>query len=355
VTAPLAAVAVIAMVPRIVVVSDGVRTQMAFQSEQPWPLPDGVKREDAIPVAAETFDAIDSSDAPVMQEEWAGDPCPEPTPDADEREGGVWRRGAPPEEVPRPDRVAPTLPRSSTRERTTTPGLRVDSTTSARTFPIAVPVIEGQEVVIHVLEREWFGARDVPTLELPPTIDVPVALRGALPETYAALFARLEERTPGAVVVEGHQFAVGPGEAAAKTLGWTLPQAPRLTRLHVRPRAGTTRILLVPRDGHDLFPTFRVGHAWPGPVRCIDPDPNTWSSTPPLPASEPRATPDPGGARHVDVPELGLGRARFWSHIRAFDRGSLLGVGVGVALVVASRRRRPRRSADQGPKRSDAE
>jgi hypothetical protein len=337
VPAAVVALAALAFVPRVVLVDDGSRVVLAVQSEKPWPLPEGVRREDGHTVPAEVFDLVDRADAPVLEEQWEVDPCPAPVEDEDMREGGTGTHGAKGEEGTMGNPAPPPPPKARASVATTTDGFAVE----LPAHHYAVPVVAGEEVVVHVVTTGPFYAVDGPEVPL-PSIDVPAGLRARFPEVYSGLFERIQDATPGAIVressVEARAWAPG-----FERLGWVNHGMPVVTRLHARPRAGTTQLVLGPTRER-LDAPFRIHHRFAGPVRCMQPDRETWSTFPPFPVS---AQADTAAAcvRDIAVPELGLraGGGR-WARMAAFDRGALAG-GVGgiVLAVVARARRRPQR------------
>jgi len=333
----LAGLVALALVPRVVVVRDGSRTVLSVQSDlsEPWPLPPGVKREDAVAVPASAFDDVDR-DAPMLSDQWERDPCPEPGPLHEE-----WGyRGAKPETISLNVFDAPAPPpRRHVNADTTTPGFRVEMTSALLT----VPVVAGQEVVIHVLASTSYDATGVPTVALPPTIEVPLPLRGSFPELYGALFEHAAQRWPGVVLREftgrrSHQAET------LKSLGYIATQVPVVTRLHVRPQAGTTQIVLAAGKDDSGNTAFVVPHAWAGPIRCLAPDRDGTSNEPGVPVvAIPTGAPvAPDELLRLDVPSLGLHARPWWRRVPPLYRGSLAGAALGFCAALGVRRRKPR-------------
>ena len=341
---PAALLAVLALsIARVVVVRDGPRTVLAVQSERPWPLPEGVSMADAKPVPAALFDAVDGDDTPRVDEQWEADPCPLPEPREDRqnmqgRMNGNEATGF----VARYDH--PATARGIAAVETTAPGFRVEYTEAV----LRVPVIAGQEVLIHVLAPTRFDAASGPTRFLPEAAELPLAAAGHVPEFFGALFEDATARTPGVVLTESAGPFSDDDRAVSRVNVRHLLDADgsgplTATRLHVRPLAKTLELQpAAPR----AFRRHAIHHPWDAPVRCVDPQDGNWQPTTTIPLA-PAVTRAPEGPllAAADIPELGLRRGT-WARLAPFDRGSIVGAVLGVAVAFVARRRRP---SDQGP------
>jgi len=337
---PLAALALVglALVPRVVVLRDGSRTVLSVQSEvsAPWPLPAGVTREGAASVPASAFDEIDRADVPTLGDSWEGDPCPEPQ----DIELGSWGgAGAPRGSLRKVVDSPPGPPRRSLFRSNTADGFRVETSAPA----LVVPVVAGQELVIHVLSTSSYDAVDVPTVALPERIEIPVSLRGSFPELYQSLFERADGNRPGTAVREYVGYP-NLSKASLASLGYAGSQPLSGTRLHLRPAAGTTQVVLAPsREPSRGWISFEVVHPWPAPIRCVDPERGVMVTGPAVPlAAEPTPpTPTADALLRIEVPALGLHAAPWWRRLPPFDDGALVGGGLGLCAALLVRRRSP--------------
>jgi len=326
----------LSVIPHVIVVRDGPRTVLSAQSEGPWP---GVDAERARRVDAVVFDSVDD-DATGVGEAWEADPCAADARGADLREGGVrWGRGWEREPVPLYGVGASTQP--SVHRFTERPGLQVEYTAERLT----VPVVAGQEVLIHVIARVRFEPVHAPARLFPAIEPLPLSLSGHFPDLYAAIFERETAMTPGVVVTESATPLVerDPVDAhgstrVRRTVG--APGAGRLiaTRLHVRPIGDTVE--LVPSGQPEVTRGARLEHPWAGPVLCLEPGYEDWRDARTLPVAEVRAPAPTDPLADVEIPELGLHR-RPWTRGKPLERGGVVGGALGLAVTLIVRRRRP--------------
>jgi hypothetical protein len=324
------------VLPRLVVFREGSVTTIAVQSEVAWPLPEGALT-DKTPVPAAAFDRLDRVDAPRVEERWERDPCRRvyDTPASlrgENPEGGVANRGMP-AELPARDFTGPPLPDGSLATATSADGFRVEYTSDR----FVVPVLRGQEVVVHVLAWTHVAAAPgLPTLRLGAHVELPASFRGHFRELEEALFARANQSQPGVVVVEGGLWGVANDDVHA-FVGSRATAKVHVTRLHVRPTVDA--IELVTAEG--FVPHYTLTHPLEVALRCGEPGATT-AGPPDRPVADPPPVPTPPDLLDLDVPELGLHRdpGPAWAALPPFERGGALGAAFGLGALVLVRRRR---------------
>ena len=246
---------------RVVVMREGDATVLSVQpggggADQAFvlPIPSGVRAADVRVSSRDLLARVEALSAPRLAEYWEEDPCsPAPLPasapgtiggggggaavrplvtvdarliageyeivilrgrDAAALEAWLRREGYPvPDDAGAALRpylearssflVARVDPRRERAEHALLSPLRVHYQSPELVLPVRLARLGGSpELVVHVLARERYEAANRPNAIAPTDLVVSPSARERLDELYAALFARVTERNPGAVITE---------------------------------------------------------------------------------------------------------------------------------------------------------